>query len=115
MPKSTKHLFTVDEYHKMSDAGIFNEDERVELINGEIIEMPPIGSNHSGGVNRLTNNFCWKLGTQVVVSTQNPVQLNNLSEPQPDIALLKPRNDFYSKSHPKAEDVLLIIEVSDSS
>src|ERR1051326_964297 len=112
--KVNQRLFTIDEYHRMIDAGIFAEDDRVELINGIIIEMNPIGKNHSGNVNRLNNLFNKKL-PDIIVSVQNPVQLNNNSEPQPDITLLKFRNDYYTNSHPKPDDVLLIIEVADSS
>jgi Uma2 family endonuclease len=112
--KINQHLFTLDEYHRMIDAGIFAEDDRVELINGIIIEMNPIGKNHGGNVKRLNSLFSKKL-PDVIVSVQDPVQLNNLSEPQPDIALLKFRNDYYTNAHPRPDDVLLIIEVADSS
>src|SRR2546423_651438 len=98
--KINQHLFTIDEYHRMIDAGIFTEDDRVELLNGIIIEMNPTGKNHSGNVNRLNNIFSKRL-PDIIVGVQNPVQLNNLSEPQPDIALLKFRNDYYTNTHPK--------------
>src|SRR5947209_5701739 len=111
----TKYLFNIEDYHKLIDAKILKEDDHVELINGEIISMTPIKSRHSGGVNRITNIFCWKLGNRVVVSVQNPVQLNNYSEPEPDITILKSRDDFYTNSHPVASAVLLLIEVSDTS
>jgi len=99
----------------MGDAGIFHQNDRVELIEGEIIDMAPIGSNHAGTVNLLSNIVKITVGTQAIISTQNPVVLDSFSEPEPDIAVLKPRDDFYRSSHPGPEDILLIIEVADSS
>jgi Uma2 family endonuclease len=113
--KVNQHLFTIDEYHKMIDAGVFSEDYRVELINGIIIEMNPIGKKHSGSVNRLNNIFNKRLLDEAIVSVQNPIILNNNTEPIPDIILLRPRNDFYTNSHPKPDDAFLIIEVADTS
>src|SRR5438309_8182250 len=110
-----KHYFNVDEYYRMAEAGLLSEDDRVELIEGEIIEMSPIGSTHGGTVKRSSTFLNRKLGDAVIVSVQDPVRLNGFSEPQPDIALLKPRKDFYSNSHPTPEDVLLVIEVADTS
>ncbi|MFM5980427.1 MAG: Uma2 family endonuclease [Sphaerospermopsis kisseleviana] len=115
---STKLLtrrFTVEQYHQMNAAGILTEDDRVELINGEIIEMSPIGRKHASCVNRLNSLFSQLLGKKVIVAVQNPITLDNFSEPQPDIALLKPREDFYESAHPQPSDVLLLIEVADSS
>ncbi len=99
----------------MGDAGIFHPKERVELIEGEIITMAPIGSQHSSFTNRLTRAFVTRLGEQAIVQIQNPVVLSNDSESEPDIAILKPRHDFYRHKLPKASDVLLIIEVADTS
>jgi Uma2 family endonuclease len=96
----------------MADAGILSEDDRVELIEGEIFRMAAIGSRHAGCVNRLNRLF---QGTEAILAPQNPVYLNDLSEPEPDLALLRWRDDFYSSSHPKPDDVLLLIEVADSS
>ena len=110
-----KHSFNVDEYHRMAEVGLLSEDSRVELIEGEIIEMSPIGSTHGGTVNRSSTVLNSKLSQIAIVSVQNPIRLNDFSEPQPDLALLKPRKDFYSKSHPSAEDVLVVIEVADTS
>jgi len=107
-----KKLFTVDEYHRMWDAGIFPEDKRFELIRGEIIEMPTAKPPHSGRVNRLTHLFTSRLRDSVIVSVQNPSSIDDMSEPVPDVSLLKPRSDFYTESHPLPEDVLLVIEVS---
>ena len=110
-----KKLFTVDEYHRMAEVGILPEVGRFELIRGEIIEMTPTGSPHSDRVNRLTYLFVSRLGQSVIVSGQNPVTLNVQSEPMPDLALLKPRPDFYTTAHPSPEDVLLVVEVSDTT
>jgi Uma2 family endonuclease len=111
----TRRTFTVDEYHKMAEAGILHEDDRVELIEGEIIEMTPIGSRHTGCVNKLTHLFTRLLGDQVIVSIQNPLRLGDKSEPEPDVALLMLRPDFYAERHPSADDTLLVVEVADAS
>jgi Uma2 family endonuclease len=110
-----KYRLTVSDYCRMGEAGILHEDSRVELIEGEIIDMPPIGSIHAGTVSYLTRQFGLAVGESAIVSPQNPVILGEHSEPQPDIALLRPCDDFYTKSHPHPEDVLLIAEVSDST
>jgi len=110
-----RHLFTVDEYHKMGEAGIFGEDDRVELIEGEIVEMSPIGSPHAARVKRLNRLLVRRLGTRAIVQVQDPVVLSQTSEPQPDLAVLKPRADFYAARHPTPADTLLITEVADSS
>jgi Uma2 family endonuclease len=111
-----RRLFTVDEYYRMAEAGIFDEDDRVELIEGEIIEMVPIGSRHAGVVKRLIALLSGLISDdKAILSAQDPVRLNDLSEPEPDVALLRPRPDFYTESHPEPQDVLLVIEVADSS
>jgi Uma2 family endonuclease len=110
-----KHYFNVDEYYKMAEVGLLSEDDRVELIEGEIIEMSPIGSTHGGTVNRSSPFLNRKLGDLAIVSVQNPLRLSDFSEPLPDLALLKPRKDFYSNSHPAPEDVLVVNEVADTS
>jgi Uma2 family endonuclease len=89
--------FTVEQYHKMAEVGILTEEDRVELIKGEIVEMSPIGLKHAATVNRLNQLFHRKLADRVLVSVQNPIQLTNNSEPQPDVALLKPRADTNSQ------------------
>jgi Uma2 family endonuclease len=109
------HLFSVDEYHKMGEAGILCEDDRVELIEGKLIDMPPIGSPHAGKVNRFNTLLSRIIGSKAVIALQNPVRLGKRSEPQPDITLLRPRDDFYEKSHPQPKDVLLLIEVADTT
>ncbi|HXF38215.1 MAG TPA: Uma2 family endonuclease [Blastocatellia bacterium] len=110
-----KHYFNVDEYYRMAEVGLLSPDVRVELIEGEIVEMSPIGSTHAGTVDRSSAFLNRKLGNTVIVRVQNPIRLDDFSEPQPDLALLKPRKDFYSKSHPSPEDVLVVIEVADTS
>ncbi len=107
--------FTVDEYYAMAEAGILTEDDRVELIDGVIIEMPPLGSRHIGGVNGFTRELSATVGKQAVVQVQSSVRLDDGTEPLPDLALLRERADLYSSSVAGPEDVLLLIEVSDSS
>jgi len=111
----THRRFTVDEYHRMAEAGILTEDERVELLDGWIVPMSPIGSPHAGCVNRLTRLLTGLLRDSAVVSVQNPVVLNDLWEPEPDVAVLDFRADGYSQAHPRPPDVRLIVEVADSS
>ncbi len=110
-----RHRITVAEYHRMAEAGIFTEDDRVELIEGEIIDMAPIGARHAACVGKLIDLFYSynQLGAQIVV--QNPIRLGENSEPQPDVALVRPRKDRYAAAHPGPSDVLLLIEVSDTS
>lgn len=110
-----RRLFTVDEYYQMAEAGIFSEDDRVELIEGEIVEMSPIGSRHTACVKRLNRLLSRKLGDQAVISVQDPIRLSEFSEPEPDLALLQPRADFYAEAHPEPEDVLLVVEVAETS
>ena len=109
-----RRLFTVDEYYRMASAGIFSEDDRVELIEGEIIAMPPIGGRHASCVNRLNRLFARTLGDEVVLAIQNPLRLGEGSEPVPDVLLLQPRADFY-REHPTPADVLLLVEVADTT
>ncbi len=110
-----KRRFTVAEYRQMAQAGILGEDDRVELIDGEVMEMTPVGRRHASCVARLVHFLGRELGDAVVVWPQNPVELGEYSEPQPDLVLLRPRPDFYSSVDATAEDVLLLVEVSDST
>ena len=107
--------FTVDDYYRMAEAGIFDEDSRVELIDGDVIAMSPLGPPHAGEVNRLNALFQGRIEGRAIVTIQNPVRLNSRSEPQPDLALVRPRDDYYRTAHPEPADVLLLIEVMDSS
>lgn len=110
-----KHIFTVEEYDQMVATGILTEDDRVELIEGEIIEMAAIGKRHASCVDLLAETLTEQSNRRFIVRVQNPVQINDLSEPEPDIALLVRREDFYRRQTPRPEDVLLVIEVADSS
>ena len=110
-----RHRITVDEYLRMAESGSFAPDARVELIDGEIIHVPPIGPSHSAVVSRLARLFFQSIPAQGHVRVQLPVRLDRYSEPQPDLALLRARDDDYSRSHPSPSDVLLLIEVSHSS
>ncbi len=112
---STRRQFKVTDYHRMADAGILTEDDRVELIAGEVVDMSPIGTRHAACVDRLNMALTRHAGTNAIVRVQSPIQLDDYSEPQPDLALLHVRDDFYMYSHPRPTDVLLLIEVADSS
>ena len=107
--------FTTTEYHRMIEAGILTEDDRVELLDGEIVQMAPIGPRHAACVNRLNAFLSRKAVRSAVVSVQNPVHLDEYSEPQPDLALLRLRADFYAQGHPSPGDVLIAIEVADTT
>jgi Uma2 family endonuclease len=116
MAEPLKRLFRRYEYYAMAEAGILKPEDRVELIEGEIYRMGPIGNRHAGCVNRLLRRFAVLMAAdRAVLSPQNPVNLTDISEPQPDITVLRPRQDFYGDAHPTPEDVLLLIEVADSS
>ncbi len=114
-PQVKKFRLNISQYHQMNEVGILSENDKVELINGEIIEMSPIGRRHAACVDRINRLFSNILGIKVIVRVQNPIILNNLSEPEPDIALLQPRADFYESGHPQPKDIFLLIEVADSS
>jgi len=111
----TKHRFTVKDYYRMAETGVLPPDARVELLNGEIIDMSPIGPFHGGLVNRLVRIFNKNSKGRWIISAQNPLQLDEHSEPQPDVMLLKPAADDYTSRHPLPEDMFLLIEVSDST
>jgi Uma2 family endonuclease len=111
----TKRLFDVDDYHRMADAGILAEDDRVELIDGEILAMTPIGPRHSASVDRATRALVTAVGERAIVRVQGSVRLDRFREPQPDFVLLRPQADFYASRLPGPSDVLLIIEVAESS
>jgi len=108
-----RHRVNIHEWHKMF--AVFKSEQHIELINGEITDMSPIGFRHSGHLNTLVHLFRKQLHDETILSVQNPLQLNNFSEPEPDLMLLKPTTDFYKHRHPTANDVLLLVEISDSS
>jgi Uma2 family endonuclease len=107
--------FTVAQYEKMRDVGIIGDREKIELIEGEIIEMSPIGLKHMAMVMRLTNILPNLIGNNTLISIQNPITLNDYSQPEPDLVLLKYRQDYYETKQPTPADILLLIEVSDST
>ena len=109
----TRRRFTVHDYHRMGEAGILHEDDRVELIEGEIVEMAAIGTRHLACVNQLTRLLVRGVGDEAIVSVQNPARLDEHSEPQPDLTALRVRD--YREALPVPEDVLLLIEVSDTT
>jgi Uma2 family endonuclease len=111
----SRRLFTVHEYHQMGQTGILSEDDRVELIEGEIVQMASIGSRHAACVDRLNQLFSSRVMGRAIVRVQNPIYLSEYSEPRPDLALLMPRRDFYAAAHPGPQDVLLVVEVADTS
>lgn len=114
-PWVRRHRLSVRDYYRMAEAEILGPDERVELIEGEIVEMAPIGSGHGGTANRLTRRLVMAVGERGVVAVGNPLRLSDDSEPQPDLLVLRPRADDYAGAHPTPPDVLLLIEVADST
>jgi Uma2 family endonuclease len=111
----TRYRLTVDDYHRLGDAGVFREGEQVELIEGEIVKMPPIGPEHAGVVTWLNDLLTLGLYGKAMLRVQSPVRLRGHSEPQPDIAIVRTRDDYYRQAHPGPEDVLLIVEVADTT
>jgi Uma2 family endonuclease len=109
------HRFSVADYNRLGEIGVLTEDDRVELIEGEIIDMPPISSRHAGTIDFLNHRLFAAVGGQAIVRVQNPIVLDDFSEPQPDITLLRPRDDFYTRTHPRPDDVLLVIEVAETT
>lgn len=110
-----KYWISVDEYERMGEAGILRPDARLELLEGEIYEMSPIGSRHASCVTLLHQLLTLKFANKLIVISQNPIRLDDFSEPQPDVALLRWRDDYYRHAHPQPTDVLLVIEVADTT
>ena len=110
-----KHWITADEYERMGEAGIFPPDSRLKLIEGEVYEISPIGSPHAACVTFLSMFLSRLLGERFIVLTQNPIRLDDFSEPQPDIALLRWRDDYYRTAHPRPADIVLLVEVADTT
>jgi Uma2 family endonuclease len=108
----TRHRFTVEEYHKMAEAGVFSEDDRVELMEGEVLQMTPIGWRHARCVSNLNMLLARFAGTRYVVSVQNPITVDEHDEPQPDLALLR---ELPTGRLPGPEEVVLVVEVSDTT
>lgn len=107
--------FTVADFARMAAAGIFADADRVELIDGEVRAMSPIGPRHAAIVKRLNAMLGRQVARTAIIGVQDPIQLTDYTEPQPDIAVLRPREDFYAHAHPLPEDVLLAVEVAESS
>ena len=114
-PTKETRKFTVVEYYRMAEAGILGPDERVELIEGEIIVMPLIGPGHAGSVDSYINVFAEYAPGRFLIRIQNPIHLDEGSEPQPDAMLVRLRDDHYTTAHPTPSDTLLVIEVADST
>lgn len=112
---TAKRPVTVGDYERLIEVGVLEEDARVELLEGVIVPMTPVGSRHAATVDRLARSFHRAVGDRAIVRVQSPVRLGGHSEPEPDVALLVPRSDFYADSHPGAEDLFLVVEVSESS
>ncbi len=110
-----KRRFDVDAYYKLAAAGILPNPHRVELIDGEIIDLNAIGSPHAAITTRLTRQFIRAVGDLAIISVQNPLRLDSYNEPEPDLLVLRPRADDYQANHPGAADVLLLIDVSETS
>lgn len=104
---------TVEEYDLMIESGVFDEDDRIELLNGVIVEKIPKGTKHSSANDRIARVFYRILGDRVIVRNQNPIWLDDLSEPEPDVVLAIPKDDEYNASHPTPDEIFLIIEISD--
>ncbi len=109
------HRITADEYHRMAEVGLLAPDARVELIEGEILEMAPIGNDHLSVVDQLNHLFVHAVGDRAIVRVQGAARLSQFSEPQPDLVLFKPRADFYRTTGAGPQDVYLIIEVSNTT
>lgn len=111
----TTRRFTVEEYHRMAEAGVLREDDRVELLDGQIVVMSPIGSRHAAAVARLDHLLGQRVANRAIVWVQNPIVIGRYWEPQPDVCLLDPRDDFYAATHPRPADVILVVEVADTT
>lgn len=114
-PGIKRHLINVEQYHRMGEAGVFERGARVELIEGEVIDMAPIGSRHWSVVNRLNQLLTQAVADRAIVSVQSSLRLDPSTELQPDVTIVKPRPDFYAHALPMAGDAWLVIEVADSS
>lgn len=115
-PEQVPHRFTVADYYRMAEAGIFDEDARVELLGGQVVDMSPIGPGHASTVDACGEAFAGLVvARRVTVRTQNPLALGEYDEPEPDVAVVRPRADRYATGHPGAADVLLLVEVAESS
>ncbi|MFN7573110.1 MAG: Uma2 family endonuclease [Betaproteobacteria bacterium] len=114
-PLVVRHRLTVDDYYKMAETGVLTPQAKLELINGEVVDMPPMGTRPGSRVARLERLLHEAIGRRAMVRTQLPLRLNKFDEPEPDFAVVKPREDFYEEAHPCGADTLLVIEVAETS
>lgn len=114
-PHIARHRVTVHDYHRMAEFGVLDADARVELIEGEIIDMAPMGTRHRAAVMQLGRRLERAVGDAAHVSVRLPLRLSEDSEPEPDLALLKPRDDAYAAAMPTGADTLLVVEVADTT
>jgi len=110
-----RRRFTVEDYRRMAEAGVLDDEDRVELLDGEIVEMTPIGSRHASHVKKIASILRELETDRAILSVQDPIRLGEYSVPKPDLALLRSRDDFYRDAHPEPDDVYLIVEVADTS
>ena len=110
-----RHRLTVEQYHRMEEAGVIVPDARVELIEGNVIEMAPIGRRHHAAVSRLTRLLAQALNDRAIVSTRLAIRLDDMTETKPDLAVCKRCDDFYANALPTGTDALLVIEISDTA
>ncbi len=110
-----RHRLTLDEYHRLGEAGILGEDDRVELLDGQLVDMSPIGPRHALAVDALTELLVVALAGRAAVRVQNPVEIGRGTEPNPDIAVVRRPWNGYPRAHPRPEDVFLLVEVADTS
>jgi Uma2 family endonuclease len=110
-----RYRLSVADFHRMGEIGVLADEVRVELVDGQIVDMTPIGTAHAWIVDDLTRRFVLAVGERAVVRPQNPVVTDNMTELQPDVALLRPPREVYRLRHPRPSDVLLLVEVADSS
>jgi Uma2 family endonuclease len=114
-PILSRYRFSIADYRRMAELGFFPQGARIELLNGEIVEMSPINSKHASMVDRLAELLVLQLHGRALIKVQNPIALDELSEPEPDLAIVRRRDDFYKNAHPSPQDILFLIEVSDTS
>jgi Uma2 family endonuclease len=111
----SRHRWSAAQYQRLGETGVLGPEVRTELIDGEILKMAPIGTRHASTVSMLARLCERAVGDRALVWVQNPLRLGDMSEPEPDLMLLKPRSDFYAHAHPAATDVLLLVEVADTT
>ena len=110
-----RYPITTDVYHQMIKQGILTSNDKIELLEGDLIKMSAVGPRHAACVDRLSEILRTEFGKSITLRHQNPVELSDFSEPEPDIAILRRREDFYAHAHPAPGDVLLLIEISEST